>query len=226
MNKKIKDLDISQRPREKLKYYGYEVLSDEDLIAILIETGSKKKNAIEISREILNKFSAEELLSISIEELCEIDGIKLAKASKIIAAIQLGKRLSEKIINKEIKCINSCDDVFHLVKNMFLDTKKEHFYAILLNTKNVIISKELISTGDLNSSIVNPRECFTRAVRKSANSVIFVHNHPSGNPKPSSNDKIITERLVKAGEILNISVLDHIIIGNNEYFSFRKENII
>lgn len=226
MNKKIKDLDISQRPREKLKDYGYEALSDEELFAILIETGSKKKNAIEISREILSKFSAEELLSISIEELCEIDGIKLAKASKIIAAIQLGKRLSEKIINKEIKCINSCDDVFYLMKNKFLDTKKEHFYAILLNTKNAIISKEIISTGDLNSSIVNPRECFTRAVRKSANSVIFVHNHPSGNPKPSQNDKLITERLVKAGKILNISVLDHIIIGNNEYFSFRKENII
>ncbi|MDU2830413.1 MAG: DNA repair protein RadC [Anaerococcus sp.] len=226
MNKKIKDLDISQRPREKLKDYGYEALSDEELFAILIETGSKKKNAIEISREILSKFSAEELLSISIEELCEIDGIKLAKASKIIAAIQLGKRLSEKILNKEIKCINSCDDVFYLMKNKFLDTKKEHFYAILLNTKNAIISKEIISTGDLNSSIVNPRECFTRAVRKSANSVIFVHNHPSGNPKPSQNDKLITERLVKAGEILNISVLDHIIIGNNEYFSFRKENII
>ena len=226
MNKKIKDLDLSQRPREKLKDYGYEALSDEELFAILIETGSKKKNAIEISREILSKFSAEELLSISIEELCEIDGIKLAKASKIIAAIQLGKRLSEKIINKEIKCINSCGDVFYLMKNKFLDTKKEHFYAILLNTKNAIISKEIISTGDLNSSIVNPRECFTRAVRKSANSVIFVHNHPSGNPKPSQNDKLITERLVKAGEILNISVLDHIIIGNNEYFSFRKENII
>ena len=226
MNKKIKDLDLSQRPREKLKDYGYEALSDEELFAILIETGSKKKNAIEISREILSKFSAEELLSISIEELCEIDGIKLAKASKIIAAIQLGKRLSEKIINKEIKCINSCDDVFYWMKNKFLDTKKEHFYAILLNTKNAIISKEIISTGDLNSSIVNPRECFTRAVRKSANSVIFVHNHPSGNPKPSQNDKLITERLVKAGEILNISVLDHIIIGNNEYFSFRKENII
>ncbi|KWZ98476.1 MAG: DNA repair protein RadC [Anaerococcus vaginalis] len=226
MNKKIKDLDLSQRPREKLKNQGYDILSDEELLAILIETGSKKKNAIEISREILSEFSAEELLSISIEELCEIDGIKLAKASKIIAAIQLGKRLSEKIINKEIKCINSCDDVFYLMKNKFLDTKKEHFYAILLNTKNAIISKEIISTGDLNSSIVNPRECFTRAVRKSANSVIFVHNHPSGNPKPSQNDKLITERLVKAGKILNISVLDHIIIGNNEYFSFRKENII
>ena len=226
MNKKIKDLDLSQRPREKLKNEGYASLSDEELLAILIETGSKKKNAIELAREILNTFSSEELLSISIEQLNGIDGIKLAKASKIIAAIQLGKRLTEKIINKEITSINSCDDVFNLMKNKFIDTKKEHFYAILLDTKNVIISKELISTGDLNSSIVNPRECFISAVKKSANSVIFVHNHPSGNPNPSCNDKEITQRLVKAGEILDIKVLDHIIIGNNKYFSFRQENII
>ncbi|MFQ7348805.1 MAG: UPF0758 domain-containing protein, partial [Anaerococcus vaginalis] len=112
MNKKIKDLDLSQRPREKLKNEGYASLSDEELLAILIETGSKKKNAIELAREILNTFSNEELLSISIEQLNGIDGIKLAKASKIIAAIQLGKRLTEKIINKEITSINSCEDVF------------------------------------------------------------------------------------------------------------------
>ena len=131
MNKKIKDLDLSQRPREKLKNEGYESLSDEELLAILIETGSKKKNAIELAREILNTFSSEELLSISIEQLNGIDGIKLAKASKIIAAIQLGKRLTEKIVNKEITSINSCEDVFNLMKNKFIDTKKEHFYAIL-----------------------------------------------------------------------------------------------
>ena len=226
MNKKIKDLDLSQRPREKLKNEGYASLSDEELLAILIETGSKKKNAIELAREILNTFSSEELLSISIEQLNGIDGIKLAKASKIIAAIQLGKRLTEKIINKEITSVNSCEDVFNLMKNKFIDTKKEHFYAILLDTKNVIISKELISTGDLNSSIVNPRECFISAVKKSAKSVICVHNHKSGNPNPSCNDKEITQRLVKAGEILDIKVLDHIIIGNNKYFSFRQENII
>ena len=212
MNKKIKDLDLNQRPREKLKNEGYASLSDEELLAILIETGSKKKNAIELAREILNTFSSEELLSISIEQLNGIDGIKLAKASKIIAAIQLGKRLTEKIINKEITSINSCEDVFNLMKNKFIDTKKEHFYAILLDTKNVIISKELISTGDLNSSIVNPRECFISAVKK--------------NPNPSCNDKEITQRLIKAGEILDIKVLDHIIIGNNKYFSFRQENII
>ena len=139
MNKKIKDLDISQRPREKLKNEGFDCLSDEELLAILIGTGSKKKNAIELSREIFSKFSTDELLSISIEELSTVDGIKLAKASKIVASIQLGKRLSEKIANKKIKQITSCDDVYNLMKNKFLDTKKEHFYAILLDTKNVII---------------------------------------------------------------------------------------
>lgn len=223
MNKKIKDLDISQRPREKLKNEGYDFLSDEELLAILIGTGSKKKNAIELSREIFSKFSTDELLSISIEELSTVEGIKLAKASKIVASIQLGKRLSEKMANKKIKQITSCDDVYNLMKNKFLDTKKEHFYAILLDTKNIIISKELISTGDLNSSIVNPRECFIAAVRKSANAIIFVHNHPSGNCNPSRNDKIITDRLVQAGKILDISVLDHIVIGNGKYFSFKKE---
>ncbi|MDY3006216.1 DNA repair protein RadC [Anaerococcus sp. AGMB00486] len=224
--KKIMDIDKSLRPRERLKNEGYEVLSDEELLAILISTGSQGKNAIELSKDILDKFSSDELISITVEELCEIEGIKLAKASKIIAGIQFGRRLSERILNKEIVKIKSSNDVYKLMKNKFLDTKKEHFYAILLDTKNVIISKELISTGDLNSSIVNPRECFVVAVRKSAKSVIFVHNHPSGNSNPSKSDMLTTNRLIDAGKILDIEVLDHIIIGLDEYYSFREENFI
>lgn len=221
--KKIMDIDESLRPRERLKYEGYEALSDEELLAILISSGSQGKNAIELSKEILENFSSEELISITIEELCKIEGIKLAKASKIIAGIQFGRRLSERILNKEIVKIKSSRNVYDLMKNKFLDTKKEHFYAILLDTKNVIISKELISTGDLNSSIVNPRECFVKAVRKSAKSIIFVHNHPSGNSKPSKSDILTTQRLKEAGEILDINVLDHIIIGLDEYYSFEEE---
>lgn len=221
--KKIMDIDESLRPRERLKYEGYEALSDEELLAILISSGSQGKNAIELSKEILENFSSDELISITIEELCKIEGIKLAKASKIIAGIQFGRRLSERILNKEIVKIKSSRNVYDLMKNKFLDTKKEHFYAILLDTKNVIISKELISTGDLNSSIVNPRECFVKAVRKSAKSIIFVHNHPSGNSKPSKSDILTTQRLKEAGEILDINVLDHIIIGLDEYYSFEEE---
>lgn len=220
------DLDQSLRPREKLKSLGYDALTDEELLAILISTGSSKKNAIELSREILDKFSSDELISISIEELCKIDGIKLAKASKIIAAIQFGRRLSESILNKDIVKIRSNEDVYRLMRNKFLYTKKEHFYAILLDTKNVIISKEFISTGDLDSSIVNPRECFISAVKKSAKSIIFVHNHPSGNSKPSKADRIVTKRLKDAGDILDIKVLDHIIIGLDEYYSFSRENLL
>lgn len=220
------DLDQSLRPREKLKSLGYDALTDEELLAILISTGSSKKNAIELAREILDKFSSDELISISIEELCKIDGIKLAKASKIIAAIQFGRRLSESILNKDIVKIRSNEDVYRLMRNKFLYTKKEHFYAILLDTKNVIISKEFISTGDLDSSIVNPRECFISAVKKSAKSIIFVHNHPSGNSKPSKADRIVTKRLKDAGDILDIKVLDHIIIGLDEYYSFSRENLL
>lgn len=226
MKRKIMDLDQSLRPREKMKSLGYEALSDEELLAILISTGSSKKNAIELSREILDKFSSDELISISIEELCKIDGIKLAKASKIIAAIQFGRRLSESILNKDIVKIRSNEDVYRLMRNKFLYTKKEHFYAILLDTKNVIISKEFISTGDLDSSIVNPRECFISAVKKSAKSIIFVHNHPSGNSTPSKADRIVTKRLKDAGDILDIKVLDHIIIGLDEYYSFSRENLL
>lgn len=226
MKRKIMDLDQSLRPREKMKSLGYEALSDEELLAILISTGSSKKNAIELSREILDKFSSDELISISIEELCKIDGIKLAKASKIIAAIQFGRRLSESILNKDIVKIRSNEDVYRLMRNKFLYTKKEHFYAILLDTKNVIISKEFISTGDLDSSIVNPRECFISAVKKSAKSIIFVHNHPSGNSTPSKADRIVTKRLKDAGDILDIKVLDHIVIGLDEYYSFSRENLL
>lgn len=226
MRKKIMDLDQSLRPREKMKALGYDALSDEELLAILISTGSSKKNAIELAREILDKFSSDELISISIEELCKIDGIKLAKASKIIAAIQFGRRLSESILNKDIVKIRSNEDVYRLMRNKFLYTKKEHFYAILLDTKNVIISKEFISTGDLDSSIVNPRECFISAVKKSAKSIIFVHNHPSGNSTPSKADRIVTKRLKDAGDILDIKVLDHIIIGLDEYYSFSRENLL
>lgn len=220
------DLDQSLRPRENMKALGYDALSDEELLAILISTGSSKKNAIELAREILDKFSSDELISISIEELCKIDGIKLAKASKIIAAIQFGRRLSESILNKDIVKIRSNEDVYRLMRNKFLYTKKEHFYAILLDTKNVIISKEFISTGDLDSSIVNPRECFISAVKKSAKSIIFVHNHPSGNSTPSKADRIVTKRLKDAGDILDIKVLDHIIIGLDEYYSFSRENLL
>lgn len=224
MRKKIHDYDLDERPREKLIKSGAKSLSDGELLAILISTGNKKKNAIELAQEILDTFSYEELNTITVQELSKIDGIKNAKAATIVAALNFGKRINQKILNKKIDRITCAQDIYDLMKNYFFDTKKEHFYSIMLNTKNDIISIEHISTGDLNTSIVNPREVFTPAVKKSAKAVIFVHNHPSGFCKPSREDLLITRRLVEAGLILDIKVLDHIIIGRNNYYSFKKEN--
>lgn len=226
MAKTIHEFDEYDRPREKLIKEGADRLSQEELLAILISTGTKKKNAVELAKDVLYTFSDEELNSISVEQLSTIDGIKTAKAATIVAALNFGKRINQKIINKKVDIIKSSDDIFELMKNYFISTSKEHFYTILLNTKSAIISIELISTGDLNSSIVNPREVFTPAVKRSAKSVIFVHNHPSGIPTPSREDILITQRLVEAGKILDINVLDHVIIGLDSYYSFKKEDIL
>ena len=224
--KKIKDLDISDRPREKMIREGFESLSDEELLAVIISTGSKKKNVIELSKEILDTFSYEELLEIEVDELVEIDGIKAAKATKIVASLQLGKRINDKVIKRKIKTITSSTDVYNYMKDSLRFKKKEHFVIILLDSKNVIISTETISIGDLSSTIVNPREVFKPAIKKSAKSMILAHNHPSGNPSPSKADLLITHRLIDAGEILDINVLDHLIIGHGSYVSLKKDNYI
>ena len=224
--KKIKDLDISDRPREKMIREGYESLSDEELLAVILSTGSKKKNVIELSKEILDTFSYEELLEIEVDELVKIDGIKAAKATKIVASLQLGKRINEKVIKRKIKTITSSTDVYDYIKDKLRFKKKEHFVIILLDSKNVIISTDTISVGDLSSTIVNPREVFKPAIKKSAKSVILIHNHPSGNPAPSMEDYHITKRLKEAGDILDIGVLDHIIIGRDVFYSFKKEGNI
>ncbi len=140
-----------------------------------------------------------------------------------MAALQLGKRINERVLNKKIEKITSSKDVYDIMASRLSSLKKEYFYAILLDSKNVIIAKEVISIGDLSSTVVNPREVFKPAIKKSAKSMILVHNHPSGNPKPSTEDFLITDRLVEAGDILDIHVLDHIVIGNSSYYSFKKE---
>lgn len=226
MKKSIKDFDEDDRPREKLIKEGSDSLTDEELLAIILSTGTKDKNAIELAREIIDTFSYEELLDIEVNELSKINGIKNAKASKVVASLKFGGRIAQRLNQKEIKTIKESKDVFLYLKDELKNAKNEYFYAILLDTKNVIISKELISKGTLDQSLVHPREAFKSAIKKSAKSIIFAHNHPSGNPKPSKDDYAITERLVKIGELLDITVLDHIIIGENDYYSFKRENYI
>lgn len=226
MNQTIKDMKLIDRPREKLIKLGHDSLSEKELLAIIISTGTDKKNAIELAEEILNTFSEEALLEIEVEELTKIKGIKEAKASKIIASLQLGKRIKESILIKEKYQICSNEAAYEFIKDTLSLKDREHFYAILLDNKNQVISKELISIGDLSSSIVNPREVFKPAIKKSAKAIILAHNHPSGNPSPSRADLLITHRLIDAGEILDINVLDHLIIGHGTYVSLKKDNYI
>ncbi|AOY78376.1 RadC family protein [Clostridium formicaceticum] len=223
----IKEMPVYERPREKLVTYGVNTLSNAELLAILLSTGSKEMSAIDLANCILSstKEGLRFFTDCAIEELIQIKGVGLAKATQIIAAVELGKRiaLTTKANNYKIK---GPDDVTHLLMEEMRYLKKEFFNIMLLNTKNELIAVENISIGSLNASIVHPREVFVRAIKRSSASLILVHNHPSGDPQPSKEDINITNRLVEAGKLIGIEILDHIIIGDNAYVSLKEKNMI
>ena len=226
LGSKIKDLADNEKPIEKLCFYGPQALSDVELLAILIGSGTQSTSAIGLAYQVLSKFSNHEaLMDISPEELMSIKGIGLTKASRISAGLELGKRINSRKSIRKYK-ITSPEEVFDLYNERFRYENKEHFFVILLDTKNQIIGEITASTGDLNKTIVSPREVFKLAVKRSANSLMLVHNHPSGDPSPSQGDIRVTERLVECGEILGIGVLDHVIIGYDTFISMKRENII
>ena len=223
----IKELPSEERPREKLIQYGADTLSNTELLAILIGSGTKEVSAIMLANRILalEEEGISYLTNCLPEELSGIPGMGMAKSCQIIAAIELGKRIATKPKEKRIN-IKSPDEVASLFLEDMRYLKKEYFKVLLLNTKNEIIMVDNISIGSLNSSVVHPREVFSTAVRKSACSVIAVHNHPSGNPEPSQTDIDVTKRLVEAGELLGIKVLDHLIIGDGTYVSLKEKMLI
>ena len=223
----IKDLPLNERPREKLYRYGVKSLSNSELIAVIIRTGNKGDTAIQLAERIisLDDRGIGFLSDATIEELTDVKGIGNCKAAQLLAAIELGKRISAYKKEDNIR-ISGPNDITDLLMEEMRYLKKEYFKIAILDTKNQIITIENISIGNLNSSIVHPREVFNRAIKRSANSIILVHNHPSGDPTPSSEDINITNRLIEAGSILGIKVLDHIIIGDNKYISFKERNII
>lgn len=225
-SKKVKDMALDERPREKMILKGAKFLSNAELLAILLRTGTKQKNAIELANYVINKDSQgiRHLQDISIEELCEIDGIGLSKATQIKAALELGSRISSTKPNK-YKVKNPWDVYKFYMENLRYE-QKEIFKAVLLNTKNEIITDVEVSVGTLNSSLVHPREVFKEAIRRSSNKMILIHNHPSGSVEPSREDKNITDRLIKCGEIIGIDIIDHIIIGDGLYYSFKENMII
>ena len=219
----IKELPAAERPREKLMRYGSGFLSNGELISILIGTGTKELSALALANRVL---AMEEglpfLADCTCEELCRIDGIGAAKSCQILAAIELGKRLSGSV-KKDRFVIGSPKDIADLCMEELRYRKKEYFRVFYLNTKNEVTATEDASIGNLNSSLVHPREVFRNAVKKGAAAIIVVHNHPSGNPLPSQNDLDITKRLVEAGELIGIPVLDHLIIGDGSYISLKEK---
>lgn len=219
---KIKFLPEEERPVEKCMSYGIERLSNRELLALLINSGTREKSAMELAEVILAKEQAgiTYLREASIEELMSIKGIGKAKAARLAAAVELGKRLATKPV-KSRSYIESDADVASLFMEDLRCQKKEYFKALLLNSKCGIISIETVSIGELNSTIVHPREVFNAAVKKSAAAIIFVHNHPSGDPNPSKEDFITTARLVECGNLLGIRVADHIVIGDGKYVSMK-----
>ena len=207
---------------ERLEKKGASILSDAELLAVLLKTGTKKENVIDMSNRLLSKYSINKLSKCSLKELQEIPGIGKVKASQILALFEFSKR--HNIAKNNGKSIKGAKDVFDYCHQRLNGADKEHFMILHLDTKNRIIKDEIISIGTLNSSVIHPREVFKSAIRESANAIILVHNHPSGDPEASQEDKEITDKLFKAGELLNIKVLDHVIIGNEKWYSFNEEN--
>ena len=199
-NYTIKDLPLSERPREKLYSYGAESLSNAELLAIIIRTGHKEDTAIDLAQRILtlDKKGLAYLTNVTLEQLTKIKGIGKCKAAQILAAIELGKRISRWRAEDKIK-INSPLTVANLVMDEMRFLDREHFNVVLLDTKNQLLSIENISIGTLNASIVHPRDVFRVAIKKNSNAIILLHNHPSGDPEPSNEDIRITERLVEVG---------------------------
>lgn len=219
---KIKDMLEDSRPRERLVKFGVQNLSEAELLALILEKGTKEANVIEMANMLISQYGLDKLSQCSLRELQEIKGIGFAKACQILALFEFNKR--HNLSKQKIKHIKSAEDVFDLFKEKLKDEKQESFFILMLNNKNYVIGEEVITRGILDSSIIHPREVFKPAIKNSASRIILVHNHPSGDPNPSEEDKDITEKLIEAGKMIDISVLDHVIIGKEKWWSWREKS--
>ena len=221
----IHDLPEEERPRERLVELGEQALSVQELLQIILGRGVAGESVAVTAQRLLSQFgSLEKLAEASIEELSSIKGIGLAKATQIKAVFEIGRRFSTQTPSYKSKELNNPKKVHQLIKSKLKDHHREHFYIILLNSRNWSVAE--ISIGSLNASIVHPREVFSEAIKNKAASVIFVHNHPSGDPEPSEDDLEITKRLVNGGKILGIEVVDHVIVAKDKFMSFKEKNLI
>lgn len=219
---KLKDISKIERPREKLEKYGPGKLSEAELLAILLGTGTKGIHVLDLARKILRKISGEIMKDVSVEELKEIHGLGSAKACEIVAALELGKRLLQ---GKRAALLLSPQDVWNELKDI-RNHKKEHFIVFFLDSKNQEVKRDIVSVGTLNANLVHPREVFEPAVKHLASHILIAHNHPSGNCDPSEEDIELTKRLADAGKILGIEIIDHVIVSPSGFLSFKEKRLI
>ncbi|MBP1156590.1 DNA repair protein RadC [Paenibacillus sp. PvR052] len=222
LNYTLRDVPNEERPRERMIQYGAQALSNAELLAILLRTGTFQESAVHVAQRLLRESGGLRKLSdMSMEQFTEIKGIGAAKALQIQAGIELGRRMARSAMNETV-IIRSPQDVASLLMEDLRYLQKEHFVCLFLNTKNHVIGQETLSMGSLNASIVHPREVFRAAIKRSSASIVCAHNHPSGDPTPSPEDVQITKRLVQAGDIVGIDVLDHIVIGDQRFVSLKE----
>lgn len=222
----IRDFPEDERPRERFEQNGPESLSNHELIAILLRTGTKEESVLQLSNRLLSNFEGLRLLKdATLDEITAIKGIGKAKAIQVLAAVEIGRRISNLAYNDRY-VIRTPEDCANYVMNDMRFLSQEHFVCLYLNTKNQVLHKRTIFIGSLNASIVHPREVYKEALRRSAASVICLHNHPSGDPSPSREDLEVTKRLVESGRILGIEMLDHIIIGENKFVSLKEKGYV
>lgn len=209
-------------PREKLKKYGVDKLSDLELIALILKTGYKNNNVFTLSKKLLKVIIQVGIDNIKLETLLSIKGLGLSKSSEILASIELSRRLLK---GKKTRIFLSPGDVANAMQDI-VNSKKEHFVVFYLDSRNQEVVRDIISIGTVNSSLVHPREVFESAIKYNASSIIISHNHPSGDPSPSDEDLLITKKLLDAGEILGIELVDHVIVAKKNIFSFKNEKLI
>lgn len=220
---KLHDISPENRPRERLEFQGPEALSDAELLALILKSGTKNSNVLEICQKILSKYGLDGLSTTTLHELQQEHGIGKAKASQIIGLFELYKRTQRvTTVNTPIK---SAAEIAMIYTPRMKHLKKEHFMAIYLDTKNKVICDQVITVGTLNASLVHPREVFHGAIRNLAHSVVVIHNHPSGDPAPSDADLEVTEKLAQTGEVMGIDLLDHVIITEDKYWSWNEQKI-
>ncbi|MDV2684900.1 DNA repair protein RadC [Alkalihalophilus lindianensis] len=222
----IRDIPAQERPRERLLKEGAKALTNKEILAILLRSGTKKESALQLAGKLLVEFDGLTLLrTATIEELCKINGIGIAKAVEIQAVMEIGRRMHT-LPTEEKYVIRSPEDVSNYVMEDMRFLTQEHFIALYLNTKNHVLHRHTLFIGSLNASIVHPREVFKEALRRSAASVICLHNHPSGDPTPSREDIEVTKRLNEAGKVLGVELLDHVIIGDRQFISLKEQGHI